>query len=751
MARTKNCMLIVMAAIVLLSSSCVVNKPVASSTSAPDYNKRVTVQGAYYHRKVSAVGWTVMGLSTAGGAVAGAFLPMVSYYDGGEKVNLAPVSGTIGAIAGFGTSYLITRAFGWGKIPMCKDAKKWVKRANPQYVIYNKKTENNFNIMHRSAETNYTVKNMQDVEDFRAAFPSTTNYNEVVKQSIATVKRDELLKVLEYYPQSIHSLDVKRKYVEKSPSVSELFKAIDRFPETKANVEGLAVPLVSSIPDALAFYKRFPTSKFNQKVVVNSFKTANQSVNQITILKEVYEDEFYQNSRDAIASANNLSKRNYLDALYRLESPKKLIDLEIFYDRYDWLEFSEKSTDIVKNYWNLADATHSDGRYIIYLMKQLASNQSYTTWGISEYEVNQFIKARLQEQVGKFVKVDYPRQISTTNDEWERWCNNSTYTAGLVAERGDIQYLLYGEVENKSKFDLPIAIVVNAGLNRKISFQGTGTWTNLGANIANYAADRTGTNIQQVANSNNQFKVPSLPSKSKSTYAVMLDYGNGSKKLGINLADWVKIKAELYLDNLNTKAVYNDYHTTEDMLREQEMWLYMAENGLPNAKLTDLWRGENVKDTEWNRRWVVEQERRERARIEWERSENERRRNEQLFASESINNKQPDTKKDEDKLKIDDAKLREKKDAEERRKIEATNCSTSQSKELYRGVTSCGYPWKEFRVTCWDGKTVKYVQILRGEHTFSCSGEGYYDNLSVLGTDFGRNYSNAIKVLCNCK
>ncbi len=609
-----------------LCSSCVVNHP-SGYVSEPDYNKRAEVSNAHYKRKMTATGYTMLGVSAVAGGVAGWFTPMVSYYDGGQRVNLAPANAAIGAVIGFGTSYFISRMMGWGssKQRPAKDARKWLKKSNPQYIVFEESSPQRFSIIHKSIEPNYTVKNMDDVDDFHKAFPSSTHSDNVVKQSVDAVKRDELLKVLGYYPSSSYALAVKKKYVTSSPDVRSMFAAVDKFPETKLDVESLSVPVVKDINDAVAFYQRFPVSGFSKKVVAKSFLTADQSKKDILMLKEMYEDDFLQGPKDPIAEESTTARRNYLDALYRLENPRDLLKVETFYDRYNWLNFPEKPTDIASSYWKVAYDAYDDGGYILYRMRNLATSSYYRDWNISTGMMEDFIKARLRDEVASKVKVKSTSTIGTTNDEWNNWCNNPKYTAGLVAEAGQIEYMVYGEVENTSKFDLPVDISVQGDLNREVTYQGTGFWTNLFAAYMNSALSSN----SKIGSTTATFTIPVMRARSKSSYAAKLDFGDGRKKTGINFNDWIKYKSELYLSGATATPRYNEYRPNQETLRKQESWLYMAKNGMPNVELTDLWRGEAVKQSVWEQRYVEDQERR---RIERERAIE---RNKQFIASGS--------------------------------------------------------------------------------------------------------------------
>jgi len=330
----------------------VVNHPTATYKSDPDYNTRVQISGAQYKRKMTTTGYTMLGVATVGGAVAGYFVPMVSYYDGAEQKNLAPVNTAIGAVAGFGTSYFISRIMGWGKTRQVKDPKKWMQKSNPQFIVFDEQGKDRFRIIHRSAEQAYTVKNMADVDDYRKAFPQGIYSDHMVKQCADVLSRDELPKVLSHYPHGSAALALKKKYISSSSSVSDLFSAYDKFPETKLDVENMAIALVSDCGDALRFQLRYPSSRHLKKVLLNAVRNCGDS--QAEKVKLSYGNDFNLSMEDILdLSPTKQQVRDYTNLLFRSKGFSNMESAARFYIDHPWLRYPEVKDDVMKNLWEV--------------------------------------------------------------------------------------------------------------------------------------------------------------------------------------------------------------------------------------------------------------------------------------------------------------------------------------------------------------------------------------------------------------
>lgn len=240
--------------------SCVTSKPDSWSVSELDYNKRVSITGPYYKKKLSPVGITFTAASTIGGAYAGYNANAVTYYKGENKKNLPVADAIIGAAIGYSFAYIINRWAGNGKDKECTDSKSWLKKANKNFVyLYN--NNSTIHAIHKSAETNYTVKNYKDFNDFVTAFPNSGSIDNIIlSTSNNVVSREELKVIIQKYPNSPSILQLKKEFVKQSKTFIDLLDASEKYPETSLNIEELGYKLVVSISNLELFYRKFPNS-----------------------------------------------------------------------------------------------------------------------------------------------------------------------------------------------------------------------------------------------------------------------------------------------------------------------------------------------------------------------------------------------------------------------------------------------------------------------------------------------------------
>jgi hypothetical protein len=607
------CLLIIIA----VMNSCVVNKPDANNVTSPDYNTRRTVTTPHYHKKMSPIGISVtIGVPAICAAVA-YNSSLITYQSGETRKSVKPANAAIGALIGYSITSLVNYSFGLNKTTSSYDNNEWLSKANKNLIIVpNSLKQNQFIAISPSSEFSFKIKTIQDARDFKSAFPNSNEKDNIVKKSIDNCMRSDLPELINLFPDSKFINEAKTAYIERSSTFYELAFAVNQYPEININTETMFVGFVRNIDQAIQFIHRYPNSVYKKSAVISSFITPNQSIFDIKKLKESYPDDFFLTPSDEIVKSNDDVKKNYLNALYTLKSPSSIVDLETFYNEYSWLNYYGKADDVIQNYWNIANSTIEDGNFIIYLMKDISTNETYKNWGVSEYSINSFLNGILYKELKYNVTIKSTNHIGSTSDEWDKWCNNNSYSAGLVSQKGKIQYILYGEVQNKSKFDLPVLIKGGSDLYKKSELQGTGFISNIFAKISNaYGSNNT---IVFIANASNNFYIPTMPSKTTTSFAIMLDFGEGTSKSGVNFMDWVKMKTEVYLANAYVQVEYNNGTPSNSVLKEQEKWLYFAQNGLPNTPLTDLYRGEEVKDSAWNEKHAKILEARRRAAIEYQ-------------------------------------------------------------------------------------------------------------------------------------
>ena len=601
--------------LMLLLQSCVSLRPNSLSVSSPDYNQRRKVEDAHFQKKVNAIGISfVVGTSVAA-AGAGYF------YNGGVQMQtpdagiqpIRPLNAAIGGVAGLGVGLLANKIMGTNKRVECKSADLWLKKVDKHYMVLPKSlsTSYNFTVINKKADGAFVVKNMEDLKDFHNVFPDNERADDMVKQAIGVVGRSDLLEIYKLYPNTAHAMDIKKKYVLTSSTMSELFSAIDRYPETNINVEKMALNLIKDGYDAEKFHKRYPNSPYSKQAIVYGLRNCSNS--QILSLYEAYKAVFDFGPTDFDhLSSTSADRKNYLEAQFIIKPPKTVADVEFVYRKFEWLKYEGKNQDIIGHYWNTSYATFSKGNALLNFMRTLATDKNYASWGISLSEVNSFIETKLRGEVSASVSANVQKSVGTPNEEWNKWCKNSTYTAGMVSDAGQIEYVVYGYVRNNSKFDLPISVQSSGNLYLNSSVEGTGLWTGLlvalGTGGRNKSKSLVGTQSES-------FYIPSLPANSSSMFAIRLDYGQGVRREGINVNDWFKYKKELSFENATASVSYSNSPVSKYTLERQDAWQTMAKNGLTGATLTDLFRGTEVNDESWRKEYERQlEEAREQAR-----------------------------------------------------------------------------------------------------------------------------------------
>jgi outer membrane protein assembly factor BamD (BamD/ComL family) len=268
-------LLIVFACIyAILSSGCVTFKPKAEYVSEPDYNTRVKVKDPYFKGRLNALGITTsIGFAAAGGYLGykSDFIRYSSKSEGRVVTNKYANAG-VGALLGFGIANLGNYAL-WKQGAVRRDASdeaiaKWAKRYNSDWIpVKNASKYPSIVVIDRQQETQFMVQNIQDVRDFRYTFPNSDYAKSVVIRCIPRVSRNELLELLVLYPTTPKALEIKQTYIQRSSNFTELWEAMDRFPNHGLDMESKAADFVRDGADAVAFAKRYPKSTYATSIL----------------------------------------------------------------------------------------------------------------------------------------------------------------------------------------------------------------------------------------------------------------------------------------------------------------------------------------------------------------------------------------------------------------------------------------------------------------------------------------------------
>ena len=221
----------------LLLQSCYTNKPIASSVSSPDYNKRVNVSGAQYKKKGNAFD-VVFNVGLIGaGAVGGYNMNLIQQQTGTGREPIKVANAAIGALAGASIAYLIDQIAGKNKTYPINNYNDWIRKANDNYRFISGSNES-FTIINSGVEGGYTVKNLSDVKDFKEAFPNSSYTENVALQVLSSSNLSDIAGLSGIYPQYKEKAKVRYLIVSLSNSSSfALFKEkIDRYPESLSGV-----------------------------------------------------------------------------------------------------------------------------------------------------------------------------------------------------------------------------------------------------------------------------------------------------------------------------------------------------------------------------------------------------------------------------------------------------------------------------------------------------------------------------------
>jgi len=643
-----------------LCYSCTVTRPDAGMVSTPDYNSRVEVTDAHYDHVLTPYGVGTIVAGTVAGAYMGYQSSMFTHYSGKDK-QVTNIGGMIiGSALGYYVTKYINYAFGWRTVTYPASPQEWIDRTNKEFLLTRQTDNSNFVLTHVSTENKFVAKNIQDARDFKKVFPISSFTNNVVGQTVINggFRRKDYIELMQLFPNNPYLLDMKKNYVNLSSNVTELFSAIDNYPETKLNVEKKAAGLVNNYSDATLFHIRYTKSYYNNQVIINTLDNSSES--EVYNLYSVFKNDFYLSSNDFKSyTSSDLGRKKYSNALFRIKSPRNIYDIEGFYHEYDWLQYSDKPSEIISNYWDFANSSYSDGNLVLNTLNNLASDNTYAKWNITKSNVNSFVASKLENIIKTQISYKLSGLISPKTKGWSDWVNNNNMTAGWV-KISNLSYLISGTVVNNSKFDLPLKLTLSAEVYKTNKVEG----------LAGFAADiLLGTNQSThfLYNYNENYYVPSLKNNQTHTFAVVFDVGN---KSGYNLADWGKLTTEIEVKNVLVKNIqYSDENINQSIQNKQNSWLNIAKNGIPDAKLIDRWRNEEYQDDVWKKKHEYDQAQKRQAKIEAEkrRVKYEQEYQKDLAEQEKTKN---DEKKHDEEQEANDRKQKEEQEDNDRKQRE---------------------------------------------------------------------------------
>jgi len=333
-------------------TSCYTLRPDSTMVESPDYNQRVSVTNPHYTKVITPVGYGVMGLSLIGGVALGYQSSIVTKQNGNQRVDIQPLNAIIGGVFALGIDMIASHKAKVNQDFQITSFDAWLKDANKNYVnISNSKYK--FDAFYTPAARNYTVKNIQDVRDFKAAVPNSNYENKVIKDAIDLFEDEELISLIDLCgdnPQIIHA---KEKYISHSKTIDNIMAASKKYPDAKVDLETLCFAKVINTGTALNFNKYFPNSDRLEEVFNIGLKglpygeTANYIQSFPFIRKELLDKEkekyiLSSGTIEQLVNASNTFPEIKLDieklAFAKVNDNKSAISFNKYFDSSDKLD-----------------------------------------------------------------------------------------------------------------------------------------------------------------------------------------------------------------------------------------------------------------------------------------------------------------------------------------------------------------------------------------------------------------------------
>ena len=357
--------------------------------------------------------------------------------------------------------------------------------------------------------------------------------------------------------------------------------------------------LIEDANNAITFKQMYPATQYGKEAVKNAFRTIND-VSDIKHLKDVYGNQFNLNKQD-LSTASDAVKKNYFNSLFILAPNQNVNTFDQINSNYSWLTYEGKENDVLDKYWDYCNKPSASGKEVLAALGRVAGKV-----GLRGETVKSFVEKKVAETMQDQLKVISVNTANSTSSEFERW-KNAVYTAGVIVDDSSFKVLVYGEVKNNSKFDVPVGVSMSGELYRITKLENS-LLGGLVSGLASLAGVSPETRELITALNVHGFTIPILPAGETYPYAIMLDFGGtqldeATKRGGVNLGDLIKTSSDVQLANVNVHAAFNTEKVSEEQIKKQNEWLLMAQNGLPEANFKDLFRNESLNQNEWDRRW----------------------------------------------------------------------------------------------------------------------------------------------------
>lgn len=619
---------IILLIIAIVLQSCYTLKPDSRSLSSKDYNERQQISNPVLVKKRNPIGvsFNIITPLIAGVAMYQYVDPVAKYQDDTETKGFKPANAAIGVIGMMAVNKIVDYAMGYNKEKNLNEisVEKWTKKtklnALNNFISNDNYTE--LTIIPKSKESSFEVRNIDDIIEFKTFFENASedNITQVVKKAILVLEQEDLVTLIDLYPNNNFSYDAKVKYIETAGNYDTFWERVRKYPEAKVDTELLASNLVINGNNAENFILKYPTSSYINKVKVNSFKnryTASNLTNSELInngffnIEEIVFKQFFSNNYEIT--------ENYFNALYEIKKVNSLSEIAYFFTENNWLTKMVVSKNKLEKAWNIGYNQFSNGEDLVYLIKTFDTYD----WNLSSYEINSFVENKFIEEIKRNVVVSYDfKQSKTDFDKWR----NSNYSSAFIMGSDEVKFLVHGYITNNSKFTMPIEIQGKSDV--KLKNEGAGEVLRKLTEIAAYGGASSG--IKFIKEEKDVFNCGYLLPNEKMKYSLLYNI-DGSLQSGIDIGLKGTIMSfqfaqRIIVDNHVVVPSLSKSILTTEMINKQNASLFFIDNDLPYSESIDPIRGQKQsivrEELAIEKERIIEENR--LAAIEWEKNRPQR-------------------------------------------------------------------------------------------------------------------------------
>ncbi len=358
--------------LIVISTSCLSKRALPKASLVPDYNQRISVQNAYFKKRLSFTGVLISGSVAGVGALAANEAKLTTFYnDKNEKITNEPLNYGLGGVSGLGVSFLFHDAGGWGKEKKVDDKNKrnkWIRKkiGNPNnYIIQNTSQLEVFTLVKKTAQNSWVIKNMQDLDDFLLLFPDTDGGNmlNVAKQSFSVLATnvDATMAIRKKFENTLVKDYVNEEAGNRASEQVNNYSSLDQFANQYPSHKKISELVARVTPQATRQELRAMIGQFYQ-------------ANTIDETKKRY-----------INTANNLS--DYLDAINIADPKNQFFSVSTVENRAFSLIEGLQDAILFKNSFSNSKYVHrySDRTFIGTLQDERRSGKGIMLYGNNEY------------------------------------------------------------------------------------------------------------------------------------------------------------------------------------------------------------------------------------------------------------------------------------------------------------------------------------------------------------------------------